>query len=245
MKSKILALGFCFFLVSAGIAKYTSVSVPDGGTLSGKVNYSGKAAPLKKITPTSDKTVCGAHGPILSEELLVDSLRGIKNVVVTLTNITMGRPMLPTGQAVLDQQGCTFRPHVMVVPVGQKVKVVNSDGIIHNIHTYSKLNPPVNFAQPGSVKQIDLNPFVSPELIKVTCDVHGWMSAYIWVSEHPYSVVTGQDGSYEIPDIPKGKYRVEFWHETLGKIMQEVIIEKEKATKLDVTYPAKTETNRK
>jgi len=239
MRIRISIVIFSLFLFSVAIAKYLSVSVTDGGSVFGKVTYAGKAALPKKITPTTDKSICGVHGPILSEDLVVDSLGGVKNVVVTLTNITSGKPMFPIGYAILDQEGCVYRPHVLVVPVGQKLKISNKDGIIHNIHSHSALNPPFNFAQPGTVKEIDLNPFTSPELIKVTCDVHNWMSGYIWVTEHPYTVVAGEDGSYEITEIPAGKYKIEFWHETLGKLSQEIKIENGKATKLDIVYPAK------
>jgi len=221
------------------------VSVSDGGSVFGRVTYAGKADLPKKITPTTDKSICGAHGPILSEDLVVDSVGGVQYVVVTLTNITSGKPMFPIGYATLDQEGCVYRPHVLVVPLGQKLKISNKDGIIHNIHSHSKSNPPFNFAQPGTVKEIDVNPFTAPELIKLTCDVHGWMSGYIWVTEHPYTIVTGKDGSYELPEIPAGKYKIEFWHETLGKLIQEIKIERGKATKLEIVYPVKEKSVKK
>ncbi len=240
-----LFLTFFFLGISEVSAKYQSISVMEGGTISGKVTYSGKVEAPKKITPTVDKAVCGTHGSILSEDLIVDKPGGMKNVVVTLTNITAGKPMLPSGDAFLVQEGCRYAPHVLVVPVGQKLKILNSDGIIHNVHSHSLKNPPINLAQPGSVKEMEVKPFAIPELIKLTCDVHGWMSAYIWVTEHPYAVVTKEDGSYEIPDIPEGKYQIKFWHETLGELTREVEVAKEKTTELNVVYPAKPEPKKK
>ena len=224
---------------SASPQKYMGFSVTNGGTISGKVTFAGTPPAAKKIVPDTDKATCGAHGPILSEDLVIDATGGVKNVLVTLTNITKGKPLLAENYAVLDQNGCVYGPHVMVVPLGQKIKVLNSDGILHNVHSHSVKNPPVNFAQPGSVKELEIKPYTIPELVKFTCDVHNWMSAYVWVSEHPYAVVTKPDGSYEIPDIPPGKYKVKFWHETLGEQVQEVKVDRGKLTKLDVTFPIK------
>jgi len=224
-----------------GLAKYESYAVEGGGSLTGKVTYAGKISKPKKIIPTADKAVCGAHQAIYPEDLVVDSSQGMKNVVVTISNITRGRSTRSMPQSVLDQKGCVFRPHVLIAPIGQPLTLRNSDGVIHNIHTQSVKNPAVNLAQPGSVKEISLSPFKVPELVKVNCDVHGWMSSYIWVTEHPYTVVTKEDGSYEIPDIPKGKYQIEFWHETLGKITREVQVGADEVTKLDVVYQAKEE----
>ena len=240
MKLKIF-LGILSLLLvgQPGNAKYESYSVEGGGSISGKVTYAGKVVKPKKIVPAADKTVCGAHEAIYSEELIVDTSKAVKNVVVTITNITRGLSTRSMPPAVLDQKGCVFRPHVLVVPTGQAVTVRNNDGIIHNVHTQSIKNPPVNLAQPGSVKEISLNPFKVPELVKVSCDVHGWMSAWLWVTEHPYVAVTSSDGSFQILDIPPGKYKLEFWHETLGKLSQEVEVKGDKDMKVNLVFPAK------
>ena len=245
MKKELLFLALFFLAISNAWAKYQPMSVMVGGTISGKVTYSGKAESPKKINLNVDKAVCGAHGPVLSEDLIVNSQGGVKNAVVYLSNITQGKPLLPGGDAVLDQQGCKYVPHILVIGVGQKLKILNSDGILHNVHSHSLKNPPINFAQPGSVKEIEVKPFAIPELIKLTCDVHGWMSAYIWVTEHPYTVVTKEDGSFEIPGVPAGKYQVKFWHETLGELTQEVEVKANKPTQINAAYPSKAEAKTK
>jgi len=233
------ALVLVFWIGSAWSQKYTGYSVTNGGTILGKVTYSGTPPAAKKIVPDTDKATCSAHGPIFSEDLVIDTAAGVKNAVVTLANITKGKPLVVESDAVLNQNGCMYSPHVMAMPIGQKIKVLNSDGILHNIHSHSVKNPPINFAQPGSVKQIEIKPFTVPELIKFTCDVHSWMSAYLWVTEHPYVAVTKPDGWYEISDVPPGKYQVKFWHETLGEFVQEVKVDKGKETRLDVVLPIK------
>jgi len=57
---------------------------------------------------------------------------------------------------------------------------------------------------------------VTPGVVKIVCEVHPWMSAYIVVSDHPYYAVTDVYGDYLIVDIPAGSYRLKVWHETLG-----------------------------
>jgi hypothetical protein len=83
-----------------------------------------------------------------------------------------------------------------------------------------------------------LGQFAVPELVKVNCDAHGWMSAWLWVTNHPYAVVTGSNGTFKIADIPAGKYRLEVWHEKLGKLSSEVTVSAGKETKLTLTFPA-------
>jgi plastocyanin len=154
-------------------------------------------------------------------------------------DVTAGKPLMSMPARSLDQNGCTFQPHVLVIPVGKPLKVQNSDGILHNIHTYSVKNPPINSAHPGSMPEVSLGPFTTPEVIKVMCDVHSWMSCWVWVASHPYVTVSSPGGAYRIPDLRPGKYRVEAWHETLGTISSEVTIAAGRESRLDFAFPAR------
>ena len=64
--------------------------------------------------------------------------------------------------------------------------------------------------------------FEKPEIIRVQCDVHGWMSAWIVVGEHPHYAVSDESGAFKLDNVPSGKHKVEVWHESLGKVTQEV-----------------------
>jgi len=81
-------------------------------------------------------------------------------------------------------------------------QILNSDGILHNVHTTSTANPSFNQAQPKFKKTIEVK-IEKPEFpIKVQCDAHGWMHAW-WVSEdHPYYAVTDAKGAFKIADVP-------------------------------------------
>lgn len=237
--SRVLALA-AFLLAAVGAAPpaYKVAPVPDGGGISGRISYVGPHVERKEIMPTADAPVCGKHGMISSDDLVVSSSGGLEYAVVRLTDITAGRPASEIPPTVLVQNGCMFEPHVFVVAVGATVKERNKDGILHNVHTHSSRNPSVNFAHVPSVPEMALATFSKPESIKVTCDVHGWMSAWIWVSPHPYIAVTGTDGTYKIPGVPPGRYHMEVWHESLGRVSREVTVAAGKETRLDLSLPA-------
>ena len=72
-------------------------------------------------------------------------------------------------------------------------------------------------------------------MVEVTCDVHGWMTAYVGVVEHPYFAVTRADGSFAFPArLPPGTYTITAWHERYGSENQQVVITEE--TELSVAF---------
>jgi hypothetical protein len=239
--NKVISLA-AVLLVTSGAAPpaYKVVPVQNGGWITGRIAYVGPRAERKEIMPTVDAPVCGQHGMIPSDELVVSSAGGIQYAVVRLTNIAAGRPASDIPPTLLVQKGCMFEPHVFAVAVGMTVKERNTDGILHNVHTHSSRNPPVNFAHPPSVPEVPLTSFTAPESVKVTCDVHSWMSAWIWVSRHPYIAVTGADGTYRISGVPPGQYRMEVWHEALGKVSHEVTVAPGRETRLDLSLPVRS-----
>ena len=190
-----------------------------GGTIAGVVKYAGDPPALKKIPPTKDKKVCG-KAPIYDESLVVDkATKGIQWAVVSVQG---AKGKWDGKGATLDQKGCMFRPHVLVAPPG-KITVLNSDKILHNFHSYSKKNPPLNRAQPGFRKKMKVE-FKKGELVKVTCDAHSWMTGWIVVTDHPYVGVTDEKGSFKIENVPPGTYTLEVWQETLGTSKKKVTV---------------------
>lgn len=235
------ALALAVALLAASGASppaYKVVPVQNGGWITGRIGYVGPRAERKEIMPTVDAPVCGQHGLIPSDELVVSSSGGLQYAVVRLTNITAGRSASDILPTLLVQKGCMFEPHVFAVAVGTTIRERNTDGVLHNVHTHSSRNPSVNFAHPPAVPEMPLSSFAAPESVKVTCDVHGWMSAWIWVSAHPYIAVTGADGTYKISGVPPGQYRLEVWHESLGKSVRDVTVTAGKETRIDMSLPA-------
>src|SRR3972149_3425312 len=177
------------FALSVSAFAYEAITVSDGGTISGTVKLDGAAPPPKALTVTKDKEVCGLK-PHFQQNLVVGSDGGIANAVVSLTDISKGAAAKPA-EVTFDQKGCQYVPHVLAFAAGSTASATNSDGILHNVHSYSTKNPAFNMAQPKFKKVIKVTP-AQPEVIKVTCDAHGWMSGVWDVTGNPYYAVTDE-----------------------------------------------------
>ena len=212
----------------SGLLAYDGGAVSDGGSVSGVVKFKGAAPAPKKLEITKDKEVCAKSGK--TDPSLIVSGGNLVNAVVTITDINKGKKMEPQ-KVKLDQNGCEYKPHVLAMAAGSSVDILNPDGILHNVHSYSKANSPFNMAQPKFKKTITVK-VDKPEVINLKCDVHGWMSAWLFVAANPYFSVTDNSGSFKLTDVPAGTYNVEVWHETLGKTSQKVTVKAKADTKV-------------
>lgn len=222
---RFIALVALFSLVSlaaASHAAYQGGPVSGGGTIAGTVTYTGTAT-ASSYSPNKDTQVCGT-GAHKGEDVAVGANKGLKYVVVSLTDITKGAALDVSKPVTLDQKGCWFRPHVLLVPAGATVEILNNDGILHNIHTTSTKNPAFNKAQPKFMKKMPAKFTAAPEVVRVACDVHNWMSGWIVVQDHPYYAVTGDNGNFTLSNVPAGTYTVQYWHEKFGKQTAKVTV---------------------
>lgn len=234
-------IGIGAFGYSQEGSKYQGIDVVNGGTLVGEVKLGGTAPEPQKLPVTKDKAVCGDK-PKVSEALMVSPDKGIKNVVVSLTNIKKGKKMnLPAANLQIEQKGCRFHPHVLLIPAGSAIDILNNDGILHNIHTYSMKNPSMNKAQPKfkKVMTTDKGSFDQPEVIKLQCDVHGWMGGWLVVQENPYYALTDEKGSFKMADIPGGTYQLQAWQESLGNQTKEVTVKAGAETQVKFEFKGK------
>lgn len=191
------------------------LGVAQAGDVAGTVRLIGKAPPAEMLRLTADHAVCGSE-PRRSEALLLSPSGGVKNAIAFIAHERKEGWRSPTTFR-MDQRRCRFVPRVLIVPPGSTVEVLNSDGILHNFHTRSRLNSPLNLAQPGRSKLLRVT-FEHPEIIQVKCDLHGEgsMRAWIVVAAHPYYALTDDDGRFRLPDVPPGPHALEVWHERLG-----------------------------
>jgi hypothetical protein len=127
----------------------------------------------------------------------------------------------------------------MIIPLGERLEIVNDDPILHNVHTYLDGKPPktlFNIAQPMKGVRMKTRPMEKRGLILATCDAgHPWMYAHIMAVEHPYYTVTDANGNFRIENIPPGDYTLQFWHE--GIAVTNKAMEKDKVTKYDFEAP--------
>jgi plastocyanin len=220
---------------ATGMAAYEGGDVKDGGTISGTVKFKGTAPAPKKLDVNKDKEVCD-KSPKTDQSLVVNN-GNLANAVVTITDIKKGKK-IDAKKVTLDQNGCEYKPHVLAFPVGTTVEILNPDGILHNVHSYSKANTPFNMAQPKFKKSLDVK-IDKPEVIEVKCDVHGWMQGWLVATESPYVAVTDNSGNFRLADVPPGTYNLEVWHEKLGKTSQKVTVKGKEDAKVNFEMAGK------
>jgi len=220
--------------VSAPAQSVTAPSAAPGKSIiTGKVVFKGSHRP-GILSVGKDREVCGDGKP--DPSLLVGGDGGLKNAVVQIAGLREG--VEPSKAAVVDQVKCEYVPHVTVIPAGATVTFKNSDGILHNIHTVSQINSPFNRAQPKFLKEIKES-FAKPEIIGLRCDVHGWMTGWVVVTDNVYFAVTETDGAFKLTDVPAGKHNFEIWHEKLGSLTQTVEIKAGETVNLTLEFPMK------
>jgi plastocyanin len=188
-------------------------------SITGTITFEGKAPALRPLAMDADPACAKKHsGPVANEMLALGSGNTMGNIMVWVSKgLPTGKTFpVPSAPVTLDQKGCVYQPHVMGIMVGQQYKILNSDGVLHNIHTLPKVNPSFNKGMPPSLKETTTK-FDKPEAVfHIKCDVHPWMSAYVAVFTHPFFSVTSTDGKFAISGLDPGTYEVTAWHEKLG-----------------------------
>jgi plastocyanin len=185
--------------------------------IAGAAVYQGEVPTLPAVRMDADPQCAAKHdAPVYTPELVLGPDNSLGNVFVRVKWPGDAPLPPPAENAVLDQNGCMYQPHVVGVQVGQKFKILNSDGLLHNVHSFSEANPAFNRAMPASVTEVEQTFAKEEFMFRVKCDVHPWMSAFVTVSPHPFYAVTSANGSFEIAGLPAGTYELEAWHERLG-----------------------------
>ncbi len=207
-----LAVGLVALSVWPGVALAAS-------SITGTVTFTGKAPTLKPLSMDADPACAKMHStPAASEMLVLGTGNTMGNILVWVSKgLPAGKTWpAPKAPAVLDQKGCQYRPHVMGIMVGQAYKILNSDGILHNVHALPKINKAFNRPMPATVKEATVT-FDKPESVfQIKCDVHPWMTAYVGAFTHPFFSVTGTDGKFTLSGLDPGTYEITAWHERLG-----------------------------
>ena len=225
------------------VSAYEVAPVGDGGSVAGKVAFKGEAPKPKRMLIAKNKEVCGEG----EREIVEVAVKGgaLGNAVVVLDGIAKGKAWTPAQQKpLLDQKGCRFTPPLMVVPKGGDLDILNSDPVLHNIHTYEIIGAArrtlFNFGQPNQgqklTKPINLR---QGEWVKVECDAHDFMHAWMFGAASPYVAVSGEDGTFAIADVPPGKYRVRAVHPILGVKEGEVAVSAKGKAEVTFEFQAK------
>jgi hypothetical protein len=191
-------------------AAYEIVTVADGGVLTGLVKFTGAPPRLEPLAVNKNRDVCGDHKE--SEALVLGAERGVRGGVILLEGVARGKR--PGAEVVLDNHRCVFVSHVTAVMAAERARVKNSDAILHNTHGFLGKPTVFNLALPNRDQMIDITKrLTKPGLVRVVCDAHPHMSAWMIVHDSPYYAVTDERGAFRIDAIPPGTYKVTMWHE--------------------------------
>lgn len=222
----LILLGTSWFLAPV----VSTADAQEMGVISGSVRFIGDVPTPQKFPIDKDNDVCGT-GFREWVDVKVGAEQSLGNVVVCLQSEGGGPvfEMPEAGYFKLDQKGCAFLPEIMLVPRGEKLRITNKDPIIHNIHTYERLDrirrDLFSFAQPerGHRRTETMEPERS-DTVELTCDVHAFMHGWIYVSDGSPCVVS-EDGSFKISEVPPGEHTVTVWHSTLGEQEMDVTLD--------------------
>lgn len=185
--------------------------------ITGSVVFEGVPPVPETVRVSSDSFCMKSHPEAMDKgDLVLGEGKTIANVFVWVKEGVSGRYPVPAKPVVLDQRGCQYEPRVFGVMTGQGVTVHNSDETLHNVHVAAKLNKPFNRAMHLANMQLDAKFEKAEVMVKIKCDVHGWMTSWMGVVPHPFFAVTGRDGAFAIEGLPSGTYTLEAWHERLG-----------------------------
>ena len=206
------------------------------GSIQGKVIFAGVVPSPKKVDVTIDQYLCGAEKD--AGDLLVSPQKELRNAVVWLENPPPNAAWPASDKKVaVDQTACVFVPRVAIVRAGGTVDFLNSDRLLHNVHATPKLNTSFNRTQPkGRTVPVV---FEKPEIVRITCELHSWMTAWVVVAAHPFYAVTGADGQFAFDNLPPGQYRLQVWHERLGTAPATVTVGNQQPGRVTVEMKAR------
>jgi hypothetical protein len=219
---------------------YTPGPVTGGGAIRGKVTFTGTPPKLPPLKCARDADVCGKSQP--DQTLIVGKGGGgVKNVIVSLTDIHAGKASTAKADAKLDIKACVDTPRVQAVPVGTSLVVTNADPIPHDLNGARGDRVLFNRTVLRSQERVVMS---SPGMVNLSCDMHGKSefaceTAAIGVMPNPYYAVTAADGTFSIADIPPGSYTVQAWHETLGDQSKKVTVASNGSAAADFQFAAK------
>lgn len=206
------------------------------GSIKGKVSFTGTAPEMPELNREADP-FC-AKTKMKAEDVVLNSNNTLKNVAVT---VAKGAPAVaaPSEAAVVevDQTNCMYTPRVLASVTGQTIKIVNSDPILHNVHTYAGDKTLFNRAQPKGSPALDKTFSKDDgEVIKFKCDVHPWMTGWLIQNDSGLGAVTGDSGEFEIKNVPAGTYTIQAWQEKYGTKTVEVTVKANEAAEANFSF---------
>lgn len=215
----------------------TADTTPLGSaTVSGSISFTGTAPDRNRIRQDRECAELNAD-PVLNESVVVNDNGTLRNVFVYVKEGLGDYSFaIPSEPVVFNQDGCVYTPHVFGIQVGQTLKIINGDPLMHNVNALANENRPFNMGMPNQGDERERS-FRVPELmLRIKCDVHAWMNAYAGVVDHPFHSVSDDTGSFSIGQLPAGEYVFEAWHEKYGTATETVTVTDGEAVSVDFSF---------
>ena len=230
-----MKLNRSLFVMAASLATWQAASAAD---IVGKITLKGTPPPEKELPLDAN---CGKLHPAskpTTRFYITDGNGGLADTFIYLKEGLTGKTFeVPAESKFLDQKGCEYTPYVSGVQTKQKLAVKNSDELLHNVHPTPAVpgNKESNQAQLPKSKDLIYSYDNQEILLRIKCDVHPWMFAYVGVVDHPFYAVSAKDGTFKISNVPAGEYTLEAFHRKGGKVTQKVTVGAGNAT-TDFTF---------
>src|SRR5215467_3111480 len=225
----------------------TAISLPaapvvaaSGGTIKGRVTFSGPEPGNRVIRMGMDPMCAAANQgkrPV-NEIYLVGDDNALGNVFVKVEG-TFPPASVPSTPVEIDQRACIYTPRMVGARVGQTLVVKNGDNWLHNVHTDSSKRNGINQSTPKAGLDVKLV-LKDEEMLRVGCDVHRWMTAWVGIVSHPYFAVSeGKNGTFTIANVPAGRRTITAWHEAFGALTKGVDVKDGQTVTVDFVYTQK------
>ncbi|MCU7935310.1 MAG: hypothetical protein KZQ99_10575 [Candidatus Thiodiazotropha sp. (ex Dulcina madagascariensis)] len=224
-------------------AAYKEGAVSNGGTITGSVKFAGKDLDPKVYSITKDNDVCGTGKREIDYVRVSNGI--LMDTVVYLEKVKEGKPFqADVGDASIDQKGCEFNPFLQVMRNKSKLSAINSDPVLHNIHTYELIRGDAkgpkktltNVSQPDPGTVTNTIKMKKGPAIKVECDAHDFMHGFVFVAKNPYFAKVTEDGTFNISDVPPGSYTIKAWHGMLKNQKAKVKVDAGGTATVDFTF---------
>ena len=227
-------------LLRLPVAQPEPQAADEGATLSGRVKIKGEIPKRRKIPTNADPKCAAMHpGDLMSDDYSIDPAGNVQYALIYVKEgLGDQKFALPKTPVIVEQKGCRFEPHVMGIMVGQELLFRNQDDLMHIVHVTPKGNREFGFSQ---AKKGEERPktFAAKETIRLFCDVHPWMEAWIMVLDHPLHATTAADGKFKLKGLPPGKYTIEAWHEKYKPVTQEIEVKGKESKTLNFEFTDK------
>jgi hypothetical protein len=216
-----------------------AVDPATAGTVTATVKFEGTPPTPAMMRLDGDPKCVAENGASerADESLVVGQNQALQNVFVYVKDGlgAYGFP-IPAEPVVLDQDKCRYTPRVLGLRAGQPLSIKNSDPLLHNVRANGTINQGFNMSTPLEGVSFQRTFATKEVMVPFKCDVHGWMTAFVGVLDHPYFGTTAPDGTVVLGNLPPGTYTIEAWHETLGTRTQQVTIAAKESKDVAFTF---------